>query len=65
MKNVEEMRFGRGTVQENLERAVADKRLKILPDGCFTLLQKSESSNYLHVKKTRKMIRSRSNGTVT
>lgn len=47
------MRFGRGTVRENLERAVDEGKLEMLHDGCFLLQQKDKSSNYLHIKETR------------
>lgn len=50
------MRFGKGTVRENLERAVSERRLEILPDGSFKSLQQSESNSYyLQVKNIRKM----------
>jgi len=44
------MRFGRGTVEENLERAVAEGRLERLPDGSYMPRQKGEAFNYLYVK---------------
>lgn len=47
------MRFGRGTVRENLERAVGEGKLKMLPDGCFMLLQKDKSCNFLSIRETR------------
>lgn len=48
-----EMRFGRGTVQENLERALGEGQLRMLPDGCFMLSKREKSCNYLHIKETR------------
>lgn len=47
------MRFGRGTVQKNLERAVGEGKLEMLHDGCFTLPKKDKSYSYLHIKETR------------
>lgn len=49
------MRFGRGMVRDNLERAVNEGRLEMLPDGSFTPPKNVESSSYLHVKSTRKL----------
>ncbi|MFZ2403623.1 MAG: hypothetical protein WAW41_00690 [Methylobacter sp.] len=50
-----DMRFGKGTVQENLARAVAEGRLELLPDGNFMSLQKKGSYSYLQVKSSRQM----------
>lgn len=50
-----EMHFGRGTVRENLKRAVSEGKLQQNPDGSFSPLQKRMSTDYLHVKQTRKL----------
>ena len=49
------MRFGRGTVLKNLERAVADGKLAMNPDGSFTPKGTAKSPVYLQVGNVRKM----------
>jgi hypothetical protein len=49
-KNLDEMRFGKKTVRENLAQAVADGKLNIQSDGRFLLPPQTQSANYLLVK---------------
>lgn len=50
-----EMRFGKRTVRENLEYAVAAGKLTMLPDGRFVLPAPPSTHNYLQVKSVQKM----------
>jgi hypothetical protein len=45
-----EMPFGRGAVRENLERAFAEGRLELLPDGSFSLPPPEAQHHFLKVK---------------
>lgn len=49
-KDVMEMRFGKRSVRENLERAVTAGRLVKLPNGHFVLPARRTQYSYLHVK---------------